>query len=257
MQAMPALDRPLVQIYGELKSMAAEGNMAAACRIGYELMRCRNLPATRSTPDFLRQNLATLRQREGADADRQLREAEARVASAEAACRDFPEEEFARAWDYYLAAALAGNRHAVWRVLSFPPGLDASRPESTLEGWAEWRRYQVQLIEIGIRDGDPRVFDLASQLHDRPYLRVRALPLDPVRSLAYKMALLPGASAAYRPVIERELKGFEDHLDLTPQQVEQARVFAASLPALRGLPKGGFDWTRGPQPETAKECERP
>lgn len=256
---LPPPGTSLVQIYVELKRRAAEGSAPAACRVAFELERCKRLPALRKAPDFWKRSIDDRKDmRDHRELEWHVANAQSALAVAESACRDFPEAELANTWDYVLAAAIAGNRHATWRVSSFPPGLDADNPENTLEGWAQWRAHVAAIVEQGIRAGDARVFSMASRHYQLPFMGYRIFPPDRVRALALQMALLGGVSDGYRRVVERDIAYLVEKLQITPTEKEEAARIARSLPPLTGLPAGGFDWSRGMQPTTTgKECEEP
>jgi hypothetical protein len=259
-KALPAVGRPLVEIRKELEEMVRAGDARAACRLGYEIDRCANLPTERMAPDFWRSNLEKSApgtpQYDGLR--RMLDYSQASLAVAESTCAGFEVPEGTPAWDYTLAAALAGNRQAIWNAVFFPMGLDFSRPENTLEGWTQWRQYAPGLITAGIQAGDPRVFSIASRDYYMPSFGAQLFDRDPVRSAALLMAILPSAAPAYRPTMERDIAFLVDYLKLSPQDQEAARALAATLPRVN-IPSGdSFDWSHGMNPKpTGKECEDP
>jgi hypothetical protein len=259
-RALPAVGRPLVEIRKELEEMVRAGDARAACRLGYEIDRCARLPTQRMAPDFWRSNLEKSApgtpQYDGLR--RMLDYSQASLAVAESTCAGFEVPEGTPAWDYTLAAALAGNRQAIWHAVAFPMGLDSSRPENTLEGWTQWRQYAPGLITAGIQAGDPRVFFIAARDYHMPRFGSQLFDPDPVRSVALTMAILPSAAPAYRSVVENDIAFLIDHLKLSPQDQDAARALAATLPRV-SIPSGDtFDWSHGMNPKpTGKECEDP
>jgi hypothetical protein len=259
-KALPAVGRPLVEIRKELEDMVRAGDARAACRLGYEIDRCAKLPSLRMAPDFWRSNLA--KQAPGTPQYTGMKwlldHTQESLAVAESTCAGFEVPEGTLAWDYTLAAALAGNRQAIWNAVAFPMGLDSSRPENTLEGWTQWRQYAPGLITAGIQAGDPRVFFIAARDYHMPSFGAQLFDRDPVRSVALLMAIQPSAAPAYRSTMESDIAFEIDYLRLSPQDQEAARALAATLPRVR-VPSGDtFDWSHGMGPNTTgKECEDP
>jgi hypothetical protein len=259
-KALPAPGRALVEFRKELEEMVRAGDARAACRLGYEIDRCAKLPTLRMVPGFWRDNLA--KQTPGTPQYTGMKwlldRTQESLAVAESACAGFEVPDGTLAWDYTLAAALAGNRQAIWNAVGFPVGLDWDRPENTLEGWAQWRQYAPGLITAGIQAGDPRIFSIAARDYHMPSFGAQLFDRDPVRSVALLMAILPSAAPAYRSTMERDIAFSIEHLKLSPQDQEAARALAATLPRVN-VPSGeGFDWSHGMGPNTTgKECEDP
>jgi hypothetical protein len=258
-QPLPPPGTPLTVMYESLKKLADGGDARAACRLAFELDRCRTLDVMRKGPINLREasRKFPLPWSEGEIA-RRVAEMEQRNARLEVVCKDFPEEQTLAAWDYGLAAALAGNREARWLVSSIPLGLDFERPENTLEGWAEWRRYIPRILQEGVEAGDPRMFSLASRAYHLPSFGFQIFPADPVRATAFRMALQARASNGYRATADRDVSFSVDSFGLTAEEQQRARTLAATLPPLTGIPADGIDWSRGMAPDRdGSECEKP
>ena len=254
---LPAPGTPFMQIYGDLKARVAQGDHRAACRIGYELDRCKKLPSIRNSPEFWRKVLTdtALPAARRATAEKNVESAERTLREAEVACRGVPESEFPKAWDYSLASAIAGNGYATWKISFFPPGLDPVNREETLEGWIQWRQYVPGLMEDAVRRGDPRLVSLASRDSHMPREGMRVRVQDPIKAVGYEMALLAGASETYRPTVQRNIEGLIQRLKLSAPQVEEARAFAATVKL--NVPAGGIDWSRGMDPDMdVRQCEQ-
>jgi hypothetical protein len=257
---LPPAGTPLVAIRADLEKLVAQGDAGAACRLAFELDRCRKLPGMRSSPAFWQQQAAKTNDPKQAESLRRMQEVvQGRLAAAEQACKDFPpEEDTLLAWDYGLASALAGNRMALWHTTFFPWGLDVQHPENTLEQWSQWRELVPQLLQAGVEGGDPRLFSLAARAYLVPYFGMQVYPRDPVRSVAYLMAIAPQAAEVYRATMQRDLQFAIERGHLDAQQVEAARAIAQTLPPLKDVPPGGFDRSRGMSPdEDGSECEQP
>ena len=256
---LPPQNRPLGEILPELETRVREGDAAAACRIGFELDRCNKIATLRTIPDFWREVLA----KQPADSARRqdlqwhIGNAEANLAGAEVACANLdPSVDTTLAWDYTLAAALAGNREAIWNASVFPMGLDVKHPENTLEGWTQWRAAAPQIVALGLQGGDPRMFSIASRYYLLPAYGGRIFDQDAVRSLALTIATETAVSAGYLAVVQHNEQYIIDSNKLTPQQVQAARDLVASLPPVR-KDGDGFDWSRGMNPNAqGSDCER-
>ncbi|HET9576748.1 MAG TPA: hypothetical protein VFP44_02915 [Usitatibacter sp.] len=258
-QPLPPPGTPLVLMFDSLKTLAEQGDARAACRLAFELDRCRKIDLLRKAPavwrEAAKQSPVPVSEEETA---RRVAESESRLAQAETACKDVSGEQMLAAWDYGLAAALAGNREARWLVSFFPVGLDYNHPENTLEGWAEWRRYIPRIMQEGVEAGDPRMFQLAGRAYLMPTLGYRVYPQDAIRGTALMMALQAGASPAYRDAATSGSHFWMDRFGLSEDEVRRARALAATLPPLTQLPAGGYDWSRGMAPDSdGSACEKP
>ena len=248
---LPPPNTPVAGILPSLEQQAQQGDARAACRVAFELKRCgqidmrrRMYDAQRARPDAgVIRNLDRL-----LAGDKEMKDLE-RV------CAGVTPEQALDAWDYALAGALAGNREARWMAAFFPAGLDLMRPENTLEGWAEWRRYIGRILEEGVQAGDPRMFALASQAYRVPFFGYRVFAPDPVRAAALKIAVRDRASPNWD-----ERSTYADFVlrDLTAEQQQRANAMVATLPALTGIPTGGIDWSRGMGPDAdGSQCGDP
>ena len=253
---LPPPGTPFMQIYDDLKARVVQGDHRAACRIGFELERCGMLPMLKTGPDFWRKALdhpnATADKRR--NIEKNIESSERQAAEAEKACSGVPDSLTPQTWDYFLAAALAGNGYAIWRVAGFPPGLNHAAREQTLEGWMQWRQYAPSLIEEGVRRGDPRLIHFASRDARRPREGVWLRPEDAVKGVGYQMALLAAAADVYRPTAQRDLDYLLSQTKLDESQLAEARAFAATVHVR--APPGGVDFSRGMDPDrNARQCE--
>lgn len=260
-EKLPPPGTPLTQMYTPLRRMAEAGNAAAACRLAFELNECRTQEEKRGSVAFWerRQEEARAQGKNPAEFDLRISEARKRAAQRETACAGFPLDETLLAWDFTLAAALAGNREARWMAGFFPAGLDFVRPENTLEGWMQWRENIAGILEAGVRDGDPRMFRLAASAYTKIEWGTRIHPEDRERGVAFMFALRDAASPAYRAAAERDADFFLDRwFKDDPAARARIEAIARSLPPIRHSASGGIDWTRGMAPDRdGTQCERP
>ena len=254
---LPPPGAPLRQVLASLKAQAAEGDAAAACRIAFELDRCAKVPLlSKAVKSFAGQALSKLTGPARAERERQDEKMRAWIAQAEAACDGVPADEMAWTFDYGLSAALAGNREARWMMSSWPVGLDAMRPERTLEGWARWRQHIGSILEAGIAAGDPRIMSMAARAYTEVTWGYRVFPEDTVRATALHFAVARASSESFRPAEERSASATARRADLTPEQVEEARRLSATF-SIAQAPEGGVDWSRGMNPlPDGSACER-
>jgi hypothetical protein len=254
-EPLPPPGSPFMQIYDGLKARVAQGDHRAACRIGFELDRCANIAQIRRMTGFWRDALvdARLTPEKRRTFEKNAEFAERTGDEVEKVCAGVPETALPSRWDYFLAAALAGNDYAMWRVADQPPGLDSIHHEQTLEGWIQWRQYVRGLVDEGVRRGDPRMIAIAS--HDWfPREGFRARPYDPVKTIGYKMALFASASEGYRAAMKADLDLSLSRAQLSEVQLAQAQQFASAVTVR--VPPGGVDWSRGRDPErNARLCE--
>ncbi|HET9653066.1 MAG TPA: hypothetical protein VFP36_12775 [Usitatibacter sp.] len=258
-EPLPPPGTPVKAMFESLKALADQGDARAACRLAFELDRCRKIDILRSlafpSREAAKNSLVRMSEDEIA---RRAAEWQKRFAQAESACKDVSDEEALTAWDYGLAAALAGNREARWLVAFFPVGLDYDHPENTLEGWAEWRRYIPRILQEGVDAGDARMFSLASRAYLVPTLGYQVYPHDNVRAAALAMAVAPRAADPYRATADRNVAYLVDRYHLGDEEQRRARALAATLPPLTQVPAGGIDWSRGMSPDAdGTGCEKP
>ncbi len=250
---LPPPDTPLAAILPSLEQQARQGDSRAACRVAFELKRCHQTEMRRRVYEAQRARVAA-GEKGNMNLDRLLA-GDRELNDLEAVCAGITPEKTLEAWDYALAAALAGNREGRWLAAMFPAGLDIMHPENTLEGWAEWRRYIGRILQEGVEAGDPRMFSLTSSAYRMPWFGYRVFERDPVHAAALKLALRDKASPAWKQGeadAEFLLRG------LSPEDQARAQAMVATLPTLSGVPAGGIDWSRGMGPDAnGSECERP
>ena len=251
-ERLPPPGAPLTAIYTPLRRMAEAGNAAAACRLAFDLNECR-MRDTRGKSSELFKRPST------GKADPMSEKAQKRAAQRESTCAGFPVEETVLAWDFALASAQAGNRHARLMVVRSPVGLDMMRPENTLEGWMEWRREAPSILEAGVREGDPVMFRLAAGAYSQVFFGGRLFPEDRDRALAHLLALRGAVAPTYRAAFEREIEQVsKSWIKADPGLLQRAEALARSLPPVRPAQPGGFDWSNGIVPsEDGSPCEGP
>lgn len=252
---LPPPNVPVVSILDDLKARALAGDVRAACRIAVEFARCADAEELEARHGARRKNLERDRA-EGhpklASLEEMFARTEKAIADNKVACLGLDIAETKNAFDYLLAAAQGGNRHAMITFVINPPNVDVERPMNTIELWAEYKANATSLLERAIAEGDPQAYSFAAQAS---VLRVWGgfdiLKYDPVQAIAYLSAL----KQAY-PWQSRELDGRIEHLRTSKNlSVEAVQEGITRGNALAGrLPnKPGPDATR---PEVGVGCER-
>ena len=66
------------------------------------------------------------------------------------------------------------------------------------------------------------------------------------------MAIAPSAAPAYRAGMQSDLDYLIRTLGLDANNIERARALAQTLPPLKGIPLGGFNWSSGIEPERGR-----
>lgn len=239
-KALPPVTTPLRLAYRELKEQAQAGNASAQCRLGYELRRCKL--ASERKQMIRRAATGGVDQQTNADAPGQISPIAQQFAIDDSVCEGFTPEAGDEAWRYTLQAALNGNEAAALAFIYGPAaGLDPRRPGATFDGWEAYRQYAPQLLQQEIAQGNPAAYLLAAQNSLQSLWGIPIISHDRVQAAAFYFALMPSATATFRPSL---LSGIQ-RLDLTPSDVVQAQTRASSLSANVKAPIGGTDLSNG------------
>jgi hypothetical protein len=204
--ALPPLESKIVVILPMLRQLASEGSANAACRLGYELYRCRRLPDLRVGATNAGQRVA-MGKASGVPVDQLMRHEERVRRQVELdgnACDGLPLSETADGWRYTLAAAQSGYAPAIMQFVN-RVGLDQANPASTAEGWVAYKDYAPGLLQAALDKGVPAAYEFAAAQHSWPDERRRIVPYDPVRSIAITLALRKLAADSYAPKAQANL----------------------------------------------------
>jgi hypothetical protein len=242
---LPPPNLPLREIAPALRSAAAEGSPAAACRLAMEVLRCRQHRIDLSGIEQLRK----IKDQRGLDGetaariDQGLREIDDRISRDRAVCqgagelRDEP-------WQLLLNAAQGGHVPSMSRfAISAAVRDDRGRGEWNPDALAAYRTFALPYLTRASESGDVAAteklgFELMAQGSG-----TRAIPFDPVRGLAYLKALLAIASPAYRAELSPKIDTATAYAGLQPPQIAAAESLAASIlpPAFAGNAPGRAD----------------
>ena len=221
---LPPIDTPVALVLQTLKPLADAGDVHAACRLGFEKMRCARVRAYRKV----------------ARGDPQS-ESMQRLARDEKLCENVSGAESRDAWRYVWQAAAGGNLAAIGKFVRDPPlqPSDVDLPEYA-EGWRLYRENAPTLSARAIEGGDVMTlymvwFYTATGL--QPGDGTFVFPKDPRLALVYGQAALPLLDTRRRNEVARrnaELRNLLPAEDVTKALAEgdalRARYFAAAQP---------------------------
>jgi hypothetical protein len=245
---LPPLNTPLAAVLQDLKVRAARGETNAACRLAFELDRCRTARRLqRSVANY--RSLAEqpgigseLQKRYGATAERE----QARLAETQRLCDGVPREEGADAWRYLLQAARAGHGPSMVRFANRRTLWD-EEPMRILDGLIAFRSEGPALLQQAAEMGYPEAYEQLALSHLSGSNLGLAVPVDRVKGLAYYLALM-------RTGTPEEVARIQRMIDYA-----MARVLAEPLagPLLKRNGPGTVDFTAGPfSGDNGSHCEK-
>jgi hypothetical protein len=228
---MPPSDTPMRLAYSQIKEQADEGDAVAQCRLAYEVMRCKRLPALTRTARELAPRLSAMRN--GSTLASMM---QGEIARDRSVCEDYSPAPGDETWRLMLESALNGNRSA---ALEYATGLwlDPRKPDSDPEALAAYRAYAPRLLQQAVAEGDARAYQLAAmygRFESNPF-GVSIAPADRTQIAAYYLAIVPIAEASYRTFLEKQVESL--HLDETAMAEAHARAGSLGL-SLRPPPDG-------------------
>jgi hypothetical protein len=242
---LPGPNLPLGEIAPALRSAAAEGSPAAACRLAMEVLRCRQHRVDLRGIEELRK----IKDQRGLDGEtaarieQGLREIDDRIARDRAVCQGAAELRD-EPWQLLLNAAQGGHVPSMAKfALSSAVRDDKGRGEWNPDALAAYRTFAFPYLTRASESGDVAAteklgFELMAQGSG-----TRAIPRDPVRGLAYLKALLAVASAAYRAELSPKIDTAVAYAGVQPPQLAAAEALAKSIlpPAFAGNAEGRVD----------------
>lgn len=246
---LPALNAPLTGIYDSLQSAAMQGDAMAACRLSYELNRCGRLEDFERAIANQEANMALLPNDSSSRATltKMLDTLRETVEKDKPVCVGFAREKTLDAWKYALMAAQSGHIPSMMHfVRRHDIGLDLGAPVDVAEGWVAYKQYAPDLLQSAVDRGNPNAFEYAAFMHLRPGDNWRLMPFDPVKGVAYYMALQSVAADAYKPKLTADISYSIERHKLTAGQVVQAQEEAQLLSKkMAKLAKGSVDFSKG------------
>ena len=233
--ALPPTDVKLANVYPQLKKLADEGNPKAACRLAYELNRCRTLPILALIAKNYAARLARVKESRQATETDERREAQIQreYAKASNVCSEFPPAATGDAWRYALQAAQAGSGPAIMNFVGLKMGLDERNPDNTAQGWVAYKELGPGLLQHALDSGMPEAYEYAASLHAWKNPPQQLVPYDPVRALAMYQALSNVATdEQYKDDLAVRITTLKQHYGFTADEVTKAGTESARMAAL-------------------------
>lgn len=157
LRVLPPRNLKLVNVVGELKRLADEGNYYASCRLGFELGRCQFLDEGRKNLSKLKLQLEKLPDRSAEWHElKQVVDHEAvRQNRDYAHCEGFKNEENLEAWQYIFRAGLAGHTQSQV-VFAISPFWDTEDLNGNIDALRAFLTYRLEFLESAANKGDER-----------------------------------------------------------------------------------------------------
>ena len=197
---IPPPRMPLTSIETELRDLAANGNVAAACRLSYEYLRCQRLPTIQPFMEMLQkkadEDSAQLSESfKQAIKDRRtayIKKLQDSIQEDQPICEGFKNngslDHDAR--NYTLLAARLGQPESMLKAAigMHDIGLFSANPANEV-ALAEYQADAPGFLAGAIEAGLPNAYFFAINASLRDSWGVTLLPKDPVMSMAYTFAL--------------------------------------------------------------------
>lgn len=241
---LPPPDAPLETAFDDLAKAADAGDVAAACRLAWDLQRCHRLQAQAAIPEFLVEGAARAPQGSPEEGEliAEVMAARERLAGDRRVCAGLSADRLEQAAERMLQAARLGHPASQAMFASWPPfGPDLSLEEAELA--IHHRDHAMALLRTAAASGEPAA--LFGLFHACHFGEIRMLHgtvdvgRDPVCAMATALALRGFAdrqTAADAGEVIRESVAI---LDMEDQQ--RARRRAAFYRArFEGLPEYDF-----------------
>lgn len=227
-QALPALNLPLSEIFSELKEQSNGGSRAAACRLAYELSRCenyaRNQKKYNSGMTWMASGKPLTPQQERVKAA-----TEEAISKDAVICSSFTAGNKYKSSDYLLLAAQLGHPPSmVEYVVRGSAGL-YERPPNTSE-LETYHANAPTLLAYALDLGIPEAYIFASSASVREFHGINLLPLDPIMSVAYQLAVSKRAHLEQRNDLEtRGIQYTVQKFNLSTRDINHANDLAISI----------------------------
>jgi len=239
--AQPPPDAPVKDVLRQLSEAANQGVPQAACRLGFELVRCGRVGLGAQALDRAQRAAASLPPGtpEAAAASRQAAQIAGTLSKDQEACRDVPDNEAGDAWRYLQVGAAAGSVAAMTRFVRDPGIPGPPGTPGTDDAWAAYRRDANQFLTEAIRAGDVRALyqGYVSAVTGQSPGGAGIFPRSAEKAIAYAVALRGLRDKATELDIEKSLGPLIDEVgparaSAARQQGEAMRAdfFASAVP---------------------------
>lgn len=173
---LPPPQTPVAEIYDELAARALAGDARAACRLGSELLRCRQAADSESMTEGL---VATLEQSKERPSDGVVDLLAAMEESKRATaplCVGITAGQQAEASRFLRLAAERGNER-MRLAYAVDPGLDSSNFLPDLEEWQHYRDVALDYLLAALHAGDPLAPHFLALVHAPTWPLAQGMPL--------------------------------------------------------------------------------
>jgi hypothetical protein len=188
---LPPLDARVADHFDELQSRARRGEVEAACRLGYDLMLCREIPELERSVAFFIDSAARGNEAMRAGTAELIRRIESRLSRARSICEGATPEQLRSAWRYMALAAELGHADA-GAAFAVDPPMDRDNFLAELDAWIYYRDNAARLLRQAAANGSYSAiyFIQGDYAGRRPGAeRPPAVQADPLMAVAYAMVL--------------------------------------------------------------------
>lgn len=232
---LPPADTKLSNIYPQLKKLADAGNATAACRLAYELNRCRTLPLLETIAKNYTTRLERVKDTGHAtsvDEQRQF-QIQREYERAASVCSEFPRGNTDDGWRYALQAAQAGSGPAIMDFVGLKMGLDERHPDNTADGWMAYKELGPGLLQRALDMGMPEAYEYAASLHAWKNAPHQLVPYNPTRALAmYKALSNVATDDQYRVDLRDRINSLKSQYPFSAEEEAKADAESARITAV-------------------------
>lgn len=253
---LPPLDARVVEHFDDLQARAQRGEVAAACRLGYDLMLCREIPELEKSAAFFVDSAARGNEAMRTGTVELIRRIEARLARARAICEGTTPAQLRSAWRYMALAAELGHPDA-GAAFAVDPPLDRQNFLADLDGWRYYRDNAARLLRRAAANGSwSAIYFLQGDYAGRNpgFDRPPAVEADPLMAVAYALVLERVGDADTAGARGQEIA------DMTrawpPERLARAEAIADEMLARHPPPVAPIPFSEGALgPHDASRCE--
>lgn len=206
---LPPLDAAFDEVFEDLDRRARAGDRRAACRLGFDLLLCREKDRLQAMLDHMidsnaRLDPATTNSIQLSNAIAILAE---RIRRAGRVCTDGATARTPDAWRYLARAAELGDHNAATYFVAMPP-FDPERTLDQLDGWQFYRDAAIPLLERATAAGNPQALYWLRLLHSggaQLHGSAQFVGRDAQRALVMALVLRSFADDQTRAALDEEI----------------------------------------------------
>lgn len=241
---LPRRDARIVDHFDELEARARRGERAAACRLGFDLLLCRERESMADSIRFFIDSGA--RNPGGTESSVTIvQELEGKLERAAMICDGLPSATRDDAWRHLARAANLGDARAAARFAGYPPFSlidDGSDVHARRYHAANARRLLLQAFEAG----NPEALFLIqrqSASDSAGLTGVRSVAPDALRAVAYAIVLAPISDPSNEAWYQRQID--EARSTWPPERFAQATAIADAYRRAHAQPSERIDFDGG------------